>query len=74
MHRHDAAGAAEAVVEAAKVDAADSELTQSRRAHDAGLDGHVEVGRVQDGRMVARHDLAQSDELGMAGALIFLLD
>lgn len=66
---HDTAGAAEAIIEAAKVDAANAELAESRSAHDAGLDGYVEVGRVQDGRVVARHNLAESDELGVAGAL-----
>jgi len=69
VHRHDTTGAAKAVVEAAKVDAADPELAQSGSAHDAGLDGHVEVGGVQDGRVVAGHDLAEGDELGVAGAL-----
>jgi hypothetical protein len=69
VHSHDAAGAAKAVVEAAKVHAADSELAQGRGAHDAGLDGHVEVGGVQDGRVVAGHDLAESDKLGVASAL-----
>jgi hypothetical protein len=69
VHRHDTTGAAKAVVEAAKVDAADSKLAQSGSAHDAGLDGHVEVGGVQDGRVVAGHDLAEGDELGVAGAL-----
>jgi hypothetical protein len=73
VHRHDTSSSAEAVIEAAKVDAADSELAQSRSAHDAGLDGHVEVGGVQDGRVVAGHDLAESDELGVAGALFFLI-
>jgi hypothetical protein len=71
VHRHDTTGTAKAVVEAAKVDAADSKLAQSRGAHDAGLDGHVEVGGVQDGRVVAGHDLAEGDELGVAGALFF---
>jgi hypothetical protein len=71
VHRHDTTGTAKAVVEAAKVDAADSELAKGRGAHDAGLDGHVEVGGVQDGRVVAGHDFAESDELGVAGALFF---
>jgi hypothetical protein len=73
VHRHDTTGTAKAVVEAAEVDAADSELTQSRSAHDAGLDGHVEVGGVQDGRVVAGHDLAEGDKLGVAGALFLLI-
>lgn len=71
VHRHDTTSTAKAVIEAAKVDAADSELAQSRSAHDAGLDGYVEVGGVQDGRVVARHDLAESDEFGVASALFF---
>lgn len=73
VNSHDAAGAAEAVIEAAEVDGADSELAQSRSAHDAGLDGHVEVGGVQDGRVVAGHDFAEGDELGVAGALVAVL-
>ena len=66
---HDAAGAAETIVEAAEVDAADTILAEGRCAHDAGLNGHVEVGGVQDGRMVAGHDFAESDKLGVASAL-----
>jgi len=73
VHCHDAASAAKAVVETAKVDAADSELAQSGSAHDAGLDCHVEVGGVQDRWVVAGHDFAEGDELGVAGALVIQL-
>jgi len=69
VNRHDAASAAETVIEAAEVDAADTILAESRSAHDARLNGHVEVGGVQDGRVVARHDFAESDEFGVASSL-----
>lgn len=69
VNGHDAASAAETIVQAAEVNAADTELAKSRSAHDAGLNRHVEVGGVQNGRMVAGHDLAESDELGVASAL-----
>jgi hypothetical protein len=69
VNSHDAAGAAETVIETAEVDSADTELAKSGSAHDAGLDGHVEVGVVQDVGVVAGHDLRESDELGVAGAL-----
>ena len=69
MNSHDAASAAETVVEAAEVDAADTELAEGGSAHDTWFDCHVEVGGVQNGRVVAGHDLAESDELGVAGAL-----
>jgi hypothetical protein len=66
---HHAASAAKTVVETAKVDAADTELAKSRSAHDARFDRHVEIGGVQDGWVVVGHDLAESDEFGVAGAL-----
>jgi hypothetical protein len=69
VNSHDAASAAETIVEAAEVDAANTILAKSRGAHDAGLNGHVEIGGVQDGRVVTGHDLAESDELGVASAL-----
>lgn len=69
VNSHDTASAAETVIEAAEVNAANAVLAESRSAHDARLNGHVEVGGVQDGRMVAGHDFAESDELGVAGAL-----
>ena len=69
MNGHDATSAAETVVETAEVDAADTELAESGSAHDTWFDRHVEVGGVQDGRVVAGHDFAESDELGVAGTL-----
>ena len=69
VNRHDATSAAETVIEAAEVDTADTELAESRSAHDTRLDRHVEVGGVQDGWVVAGHDLAESDELSVASTL-----
>lgn len=69
VNSHDAASTTETVIEAAEVDAADTELAKGRSAHDARFDRHVEVGGVQDGRVVAGHDLAKSDEFGVASAL-----
>ena len=69
VNGHDATSAAETVVEAAEVDAADTELAEGGSAHDTWLNCHVEVGGVQDGRVVAGHDFAEGDELGVAGAL-----
>lgn len=69
VNSHDTASTTEAVIEAAEVDATDTELAKGRSAHDARFDRHVEVGRVQDRRVVAGHDLAESDEFGVASAL-----
>jgi hypothetical protein len=69
VNSHDAASATETIVEAAEVDAADTELAKSRSAHDARFDRHIEVGGVQDGWVVTGHDFAESDELGVASAL-----
>ena len=69
MDSHDATSAAKTVIEAAEVDAADTELAKSRSAHDARFDRHIEVGGVQDGWVVTGHDFTESDELGVASAL-----
>ena len=69
MNSHDAASAAKTVIEAAEVDATDTELAKGRSAHDARFDRHVEVGGVQDGWVVAGHDLAEGDKFGVASAL-----
>ena len=42
MYGEHTAGAAEALIVAAKVDGLDTELTKCRSAHDAGLDSDVE--------------------------------
>jgi hypothetical protein len=61
--------AAEAVVEAAKVDGADAKLAQGRGAHDTWLDGDVQVRVGEDGLRVLFEDLGNGHELGMAGSL-----
>lgn len=66
---HDSTTATEAVIEAAKVDGADAELAQDRGAHDAWLDGDIQVGLLENLGFVFGQDLAQGHELGMAGAL-----
>lgn len=45
---HDTATAAEAIVEAAKVDGADAELAQDRGTHDAWLYSDVQVGLLEN--------------------------
>lgn len=57
MNLHHASASPEAVVEAAEVDGADPVLTERGGAHDARLDGDVEVGGGEDGLRVAGHDL-----------------
>jgi hypothetical protein len=57
VNSHDTTSATKTIIEAAEVDSADTELAKSGGAHDAGLDGHVEVGVVQDVGVVAGHDL-----------------
>ena len=69
VHGHDAAAAAEAVVQAPKVHRADAVLPQRRRAHDARLHRHVQVGRAENGRRVARGDLGERDEFRVSCAL-----
>jgi len=69
VYTHDAAGAAELVVVAAKVDGADAILSQRGGAHDARLDGHVEVRRAQDGEPVRAQYVLEGNKLGMARAL-----
>jgi hypothetical protein len=73
VNSHNTTSATETIIEAAEVDSADTKLAKSRSTHDAGLDGHVEVRVVQDVGVVAGHDLGESDELGVAGALGFAM-
>lgn len=67
---HDSTTATEAVVEAAKVDGVDAELAQDRGAHDAWLDSDIQVGFLENLRVVFGKDLAQGNELGMTGSLV----
>lgn len=66
----DTAAAAEAVVEAAEVDGADAELAQGGGTHDAGLDGYVEVGFVEDRRGVREEDVLDGDEFSVTSSLL----
>lgn len=66
---HDSTAATKAVVEAAKVDGVDAELAQDRGAHDAWLHSDIQVGLLEDLRVVFGKDLAQGNKLGMAGSL-----
>lgn len=69
MHSHHPSTAPEPIIETPEVHSADPVLTQRRGAHDAGLDGDVEVCFREDGLRVFGHDLGEGDEFGMAGAL-----
>lgn len=64
-----ASGAAKPVVPAAKVDGANGELPQGRGAHDARLNGDIEIGLAQDGRRVAGQDLRDCDEFRVSRAV-----
>lgn len=67
---HDSTTATEAVVEAAKVDGLDAELAQDRGAHDAWLDSDIQVGLFENLWVVLGKNLAQGNELSMAGTLV----
>lgn len=69
MHVHDTATATESLVRTTKVNSADAELTQRRRAHDARFDRDVEVRLSQHACAFGLEYLTQGDELGVAGAL-----
>jgi hypothetical protein len=66
---HDTATATEAIVETAKVDGADAELTQDRGTHDAWLYGDVQVRLLEDRRWVFVQNLAEGHEFGVACSL-----
>jgi len=70
---HNAAAAAESLVQTAKVDGADAVLTKGRGTHDAWFNRDVKVGRGQDREWILRDDLAEGDEFGMAGSLCVML-
>jgi len=61
--------AAKALVPAAKVDSSDAVLTQHRGAHDAGLNGDIQVGFVEDLDGIFREDASDGDKLGVPGAV-----
>lgn len=69
MDIEDAAGAAKALVRAAEVDGVDFELAEHGCAHDAGLDGDVEIALLEEGRGLRLEELADGDELAVRGAL-----
>jgi len=60
----------ESLIQTPKIHGSDAVLPQRRSAHDARLDGDVEVRLVQDGERVLGDDLADGDEFGVAGALV----
>lgn len=64
-----ASSAAKSVVPAAKVDGADVELPEGRGAHDARLNGDIEIGLAQDGRRVAGQDLRDCDKFRVSCAV-----
>lgn len=60
---------AKALVPASKIDGANAVLAQHRGAHDAGLDGDIEVRLVEDGDGVLGQDAGNGDKLGVPGAV-----
>jgi hypothetical protein len=70
---HDTSASAEAIVQTSEIDGANAILSQGRGAHDAGLDGDIEVGIVEDGLRMARHDFGQGDELGVPRSLWWMM-
>jgi len=66
VYAHDAAGAAEFVVVAAKVHGAYAVLSQRGGAHDARLNRHIEVRRAQNGESMGAQYVLESNELGVA--------
>ncbi len=61
-----ASRASKALVPASKVDGADAILAQHGSAHDAGLDGDIEIRVRQGADGLRRQDARQRDELGVA--------
>lgn len=61
--------APETLIPAPKVDSSNAVLAQHGGAHDAGLDGHVEVGVVESRDWVFRQDACEGNELCMPGAI-----
>lgn len=54
---HDTATAAKAIIQTAKVDGADTVLTESGGTHDTRLHGHVDVCFLEDALGMLGHDL-----------------
>lgn len=69
MNVHDPTSAAKFVIVATKVDGPDAVLTQRSSAHDARLDGNVEVGRTKDGWPMLEQDGFECDKLCVPRAL-----
>lgn len=69
MNRQNASGASESVVGTAKVHTSDTVLSQSRRAHNAGFNGHVKIGQLKSRLGKALEEFCDGQKLGVTGAL-----
>jgi hypothetical protein len=69
VHVQHTASAAESLVPAAKVDCSNAVLAEHRGAHDARLDGDIEVGLVEDADGVLGQDASNGNEFGVSGAI-----
>jgi hypothetical protein len=69
MHIEYASGASESLVPAAKIDGSDSVLAKHGGAHDARLDGNIEVSLVEYADGVLGQNACNGDELGVSGAI-----
>lgn len=65
MYTHDAAGAAEFVIVAAKVHGTYAILSQCGGAHDARLNGHIQIRRAQNREPVRAQYVLESNEFGV---------
>lgn len=69
MDVQDTTGTSKALIPAAKVDAPNPILSQHGGAHDAWLDGDIEVDLVEDLDWMLREDTSNSNKLGVPGAV-----
>lgn len=72
----DSSGATKLLVRSTEINSTDAVLTKQGRTHDARFDGDIEVCFTEDAGEVGRsgaHELFESEELGMTGALTYLV-
>ena len=69
MHVQDTTSATESLIPAPKVDRSNAVLAQHGGAHDARLDGDIEVSLVKDADGVLGQDACNGDELGVSSTV-----
>jgi len=62
-------GSAKSLIPAAKVDGSDAILAEHRGAHDAWLDGDIEICFIQGADGMLGQDTSDGDELGVSGTI-----